>query len=735
MPAERRTTTTAAANGANEREWIRCQFAFIRVIRGLLFVGCGFTMPATARAQGVPKHAVTHEDIWLMKRVGAPVPSPDGRWVVFTLTEPAYDDSSKVEDLWIVPADGSTPPRRLTTAPGRESEPAWSPDGARIAFAAKREGDDVAQVYVLELAGGEARRVTELSGGASAPRWRPDGGALLVNTTVHQGATDEASNARIRAERKARKYVARVYEGGAPIRYWDRWLDDARPQLAVVDPGSVAPPRLLLAGTRLAADSGFGGRFTDEREVLDAAWAPDGSAVVFAATTVRHHAATEIIRSDLFLVPVASGEPRPLTAGPDSYGRPAFSPDGGALAAVVELKGPKLYTHDRIAVWTWPGPGPRTVVTAGLDRSVSSWAFTPSGDSLYFTAEDAGHEKLYQVATAGGAVRLAHDLDAGVYTSLAIPRSAPASGLFARWGSAVHPAEIFRVDADGRRTALTDFNGARADSIDWQPARTFTFRSRRGRSIHNLVVLPPGFDSTRQYPLYVMMHGGPHGMWRDEFFLRWNYHLLGAPGYVVLLTNYTGSTGFGETFAQGIEGDPFATPADEINQAADEAIRRFPFIDRNRQCAGGASYGGHLANWLQATATRYRCLINHAGLMNAESQWATSDVNYSREVSYGGPPWEGARLWREQNPVHRAKSFRTPMLVTVGEKDYRVPLNNSLETWTVLQRLRIPSRLIVFPDENHWILKGENSRFFYAEVHAWLAKHLTTPRPRDAARQ
>jgi dipeptidyl aminopeptidase/acylaminoacyl peptidase len=724
---------TAAAEHAGSRAWSRTLPRFIRVIGGC--VSGLVSLVSIGGAQQAAKHAITHEDIWLMRRVGGPVPSPDGRWVVFTVIEPAYDDSAKVEDLWLVPADGSAPPRRLTTAAGRESEPAWSPDGARIAFAAKRTGDDASQVYVLDLAGGEAHRVTELSGGASTPRWRPDGGALLVTTAVQRGAADEASNARLAKDRKARKYSVRAYEGGGPIRYWDRWLDETRPQLAVVDPAGGAPPRLLLAGTRLAADSGFGGRFTDEREVLDAVWTPDGSGVVFAATTRRHHAATEIVRSDLFLVPAAGGEPRALTSGPDSYGSPAFSPEGRTLAAIVNLQSPKLYSHDRLAVWRWPELGGRTVVTAGFDRAVSSWAFTPAGDSLYFTAEDAGHEKLYRVSAAGGTVGLAHELDAGVYTALAIPPRATATALFLRWGSAVRPAEIFRLDGAGRRTPLTDFNAARADAIDWQPARAFSFTSRRGRSIHNLLVLPPGFDSTRRYPLYVMMHGGPHNMWRDDISFRWNYHLLAAPGYVVLLTNYTGSTGFSETFAQAIQGDPFITPAEEINQAADEAIRRFPFIDRGRQCAGGASYGGHLANWLQATTTRYRCLINHAGLMDAEAQWATSDVNYSREVSYGGPPWEGGRLWREQNPIRRAKSFRTPMLVTVGEKDYRVPLNNSLETWTVLQRLGIPSRLLVFPDENHWILKGENSRYFYAEVHAWLAKYLSAPRAMDSAQQ
>jgi dipeptidyl aminopeptidase/acylaminoacyl peptidase len=707
------------------------RFALIRIARGLFLV-----VPPVASAAGSqepPRHRITHEDVWLMKRVGPPVPSPDGRWVVFTVTEPAYDDSAKVEDLWIVPGDGSAPPKRLTTAPGRESEPAWSPDGRRIAFVAKRTGDDVSQVYLLELEGGEPRRVTTLSGGASTPRWRPDGGALLVTTSVQLGAADDAANARARKDRAARKYSVRIYEGGGPIRYWDRWLDDTRPQLAVVDPDGVDAPRLLFADSRMAAGPGFGGRFTDEREVLDAAWTPDGSGVVFAATTRRNHAATELVRTDLFVVPATGGEPRALTSGPDSYGTPAFAPDGRTLAAVVNVKGPKLYTHDRLALWRWPELGTRRVVTQGFDRSVSTWAFMPAGDSLYLTAEEAGHEKLYRVATEGGAVQLVHELDAGVYTSLAIPRTAPV--LFARWGSAVRPAEIVRVNRAGPQTPLTDFNGARAAGIDWQPVRTFTFTSRRGRTIHNFLVLPPGFDSARRYPLYVMMHGGPHTMWRDEFFLRWNYHLLGAPGYVVLLTNYTGSTGFSEAFAQAIEGDPFATPGDEINQAADEAIRRFPFIDGTRQCAGGASYGGHLANWLEATTTRYRCLINHAGLMDVEAQWATSDINLYRELSYGGAPWEGGRLWREQNPITRAAKFRTPMLVTVGEKDYRVPLNNALQTWTVLQRQGVPGRLLVFPEENHWILKGEDSRFFYAEVHAWLAKYLSSSREADSARE
>ncbi|HWW61146.1 MAG TPA: prolyl oligopeptidase family serine peptidase, partial [Thermoanaerobaculia bacterium] len=251
----------------------------------------------------------------------------------------------------------------------------------------------------------------------------------------------------------------------------------------------------------------------------------------------------------------------------------------------------------------------------------------------------------------------------------------------------------------------------------------FWFTSSRGKRIHSFVALPPGFDSTRHYPLFVLIHGGAANMWRDAISLRWDYHLLAKPGYVMLMTNYTGSTGFGESFAQAIQGDPLKGPAQELNEAADEAIKRFPFIDETRQVAGGASYGGHLANALQAwSGTRYKALISHAGLINLESQWGTSDTIYGRELNAGGPVWEQGAVWREQNPIRYAAQFRTPILLSVGERDFRVPMNETLENWAVLQRLRIPSRLLVWPEENHWVLNAEDSRHFYQEVHDWLAR-------------
>jgi dipeptidyl aminopeptidase/acylaminoacyl peptidase len=404
---------------------------------------------------------------------------------------------------------------------------------------------------------------------------------------------------------------------------------------------------------------------------------------------------------------------------------PRFSPDGRTLLAVIEELGPSVYNAARLAAFSWPQLGPHRIVTGRLDRSVSSYAVTPDSRRVYFTAEDSGNEKLFHVPIDGGKVTESFKVGVGSYTNITIPERSPGVTLFANWESASAPGEVAYINGQtGKHLVLTRFNATRAAKLDLPPIENFWFTSSRGKRIHSFVVRPPGFDPAKKYPLFVLIHGGPHGMWRDQFFIRWNYHLLAAPGYVVLLTNYSGSTGFGEAFARSIQGDPLKGPADEINEAADAAIREFRFIDGSRQCAGGASYGGHLSNWLQGTTTRYKCLVSHAGLVNLESQWGTSDTIYSREVNMGGPPWEQAAVWREQNPIRLAGRFRTPVLVTVGENDFRVPLNNSLEYWSALQRMKVPSRLLVFPDENHWILKGENSRLFYSELGAWLARWL-----------
>ncbi len=681
-----------------------------------------------ASAQTSAKVPLTHETMWALKRVGAPAPSPDGKWVVFSLVEPAYDDKDQVSDLWIVPADGSAKPRRLTFSKSGESGVAWSSDSRRIAFSARREGDETSQVYVLDVAaGGEAVRVTSLSTGARSPQWRPDGRAILFVSTVFPGALDDEANKKIAAERKAQKYRVRVYEK-FPIRNWDKWLEDTQAHIFVQDATPGAKAKDLLAGTKLVGERGFGGRTESSGDELDAVWTPEGDAIVFIASTNKDVAAYANTSTSLFKVSTAGGEPVRLTNA-ESFGRPTFRPDGKALYATYNIdSNDKTYNLDRLVKFAWPNVGQPESLTARFDRGIGSFAFTPDSKSIYLTAEEAGNEKLFTMPANGGEVTLAMDMMRGVYTNLRIPAKASSTLLFASWESATNPPEVFRLDLTSKtQQPLTTFNEDQVAKIDWQPVRHFWFTSKAGKRIHNMIALPANFDERKKYPLLVLMHGGPHSMWRDNWGLRWNYFLLAQPGYIVLLTNYSGSTGFGEKFAQSIQGDPFKGPANEINEAADEAIKLYQFVDGSRQAAAGASYGGHLANWMQATETRYKALISHAGLINLESQWGTSDIIYSREVNNGGPVWEQGPVWREQNPIRFANNFRTPILLSIGENDFRVPLNQTLENWSVLQRLRIPSRLVVWPDENHWILKGENSRYFYKEVHAWLKKYLDEP--------
>jgi dipeptidyl aminopeptidase/acylaminoacyl peptidase len=696
--------------------------------RSIHFVLFAAALVIAAQAAAQPR-PMTHEDLWLMPRVGAPVVSPDGSLAVFAVLEPAYDPAQQVTNLWLVRTDGSAAPRRITSTRAAESGVSWSDDSQRLAFATQREGDSAAQIYLLDLVqGGEAQRATSISTGARNPRFSPDGQQILFVSNVFPEAADDEHSQRIAEERQQRKHNVRVYEG-FPVRNWDRWRGEQQPRVFVQRIGE-AGARDLLAASDLVKAPGYGGRITAGSEELDPVWAPDGESIIFVASANRNTAAFAFTHTDLWQVSLSGGEPRRLTnleveGDGDTFFRPAFSGDGRSLFATRVPRTGHVYNAARIAAWRWPSSERHPDLTLPDGRSVTTWAPSRDGRHVWLLAEDAGQEKLYRASASGGEAQLVMAPQRGVYANLSVSQGGRGETLLATWESAAHPPEIVRLDpARQRHRTLSAFTSERIAALDLPDLEHFWFESEAGTRIHSMLLRPPGFDPGGSYPLLVLMHGGPHTMWRDMWVLRWNYHLLSAPGYVVLLTNYTGSTGFGEAFAQAIQGDPFRGPALEINQAADEAISRHAFIDGERQCAAGASYGGHLANWLQGTTTRYRCLISHAGLVNLESQWGTSDVAFAREVNAGGPAWERGPVWREQNPIRLAANFRTPTLVTFGELDYRVPINNGLEYWMALQRQQVPSRLVVFPDENHWILKGENSRYFYGEVHDWLARWL-----------
>jgi len=697
-------------------------------LSALLILSLSAHFPQYAAAADAPaKHAITHEDVWLMKRIGAPVPSPDGKWAVFPVTDPAYDSKEQWTDLWIKSLSDDSAPRRLTFTKGGESAIGWSPDSQSLIFVAKREGDEAGQIYRIDVAhGGEAQRLTTLTLGARAPKFSPDGKQILFISDIYPGNTDEESVRKSARERKERKTTARAYESFPP-RFFDKWLDDKKVRLFVMDAQNGAKPRDIFAGIKLADMPGFGGSQGDEGQALDANWTPDGKSIIFAASTNRDELARASSFTQIYQLPLAGGEPVQLTKDRASYKGLRFSPDGKTLLALTEAEDPaKVYDVTRVASFAWPLSNPQPkILTATLDRSISRMALPSDGKRIFYTFEHAGLEKVYSMNYAGGDQREEPSLPTGSINSL----NAGGKSLVGVWESSVNPPEVYSFSGAAPKR-LTSFNVERAAGIDWQAPEHFWFKTPDGRSIHNMIVKPAGFDPNRKYPLFAVIHGGAANMWRDQFVIRWNYHLLAKPGYIVLLTDYKGSTGYGEEFARSIQFDPLKGPGDEINQAVDEAVKKYSFIDGNKLAAGGASYGGHLANWLQATTTRYKAIVSHAGEMDLVMQWGTSDSVWGREVNSGGPVWSNLPVWREQSPImqggnhEKGTGFKSPILITVGELDYRVPVNNALMNFAAQQRLNVPSKLVVFPDENHWILKGENSRYFYNEVHGWLAKYL-----------
>jgi dipeptidyl aminopeptidase/acylaminoacyl peptidase len=676
-----------------------------------------------AQVDGAPdtqgKTPLTHEKMTLMKRVGLPEVSPDGKWVVFTLTEPSYNEKEVTNDIWMVPADGSTKPRRLTFGKGAESGYKWSPDGKQIAFAAKREEDEVSQVYILNVAeGGEAQRFSNVSIGAINPQWSPDGKMLLYYSRVFFNQFTDSSNKKVAEEKKKLKYNARVYTS-FPIRNWDVWLDEKQTHVFAQPLYTASAPKNILSEVEIASRSGF---------LLTGplAWMPNGNEVVFTATTDMGTLATKDPVSRIYKLSLTGGDAVQLIQDENYYINPAFSPDGKFLFCLVapENNG-QIYNLTRLVRFDWPSLNNKTIIAPSLDRPINNYVVRTG--KVIMSVEDQGSDKVMMVDYMNGNV-LESTRMPGSYAG--VSASNDAKTIVSSYDNASMPAELLRIPFHSVKEAfLTRFNEETTRDLDLPLPETFWTTTSRGKQIRSMVIKPAGFDPSKKYPLFVVMHGGPAGSWKNAWGYRWNYHLLAAPGYVLVLTDYTGSTGYGEKFSQDIIGDPLKGPAQEINEAADDAIKRFSFIDPLRQVAGGASYGGHLANWMQATTTRYKCLIAHAGMVNSESQYLTSDYLWGREVMNGGAPWKNQAAWNAQNPIKFAANFKTPVLITIGEKDYRVPINNSIENFGLLQRLGIPSKLIVFPDENHWILKPENSRFFYSELHAWIKKHL--PQEKD----
>jgi dipeptidyl aminopeptidase/acylaminoacyl peptidase len=662
------------------------------------------------------QHAMTHEDVWLLHRIGAPALSPDGKHAVFSVTEPSYDSAQNVSDLWIVPTDGSAPARRLTGTKGGESGATFSPDGRTLAFTARRDGDEADQVYLLPLEGGEARRLTNIPTGASGPKFRRDGKAVLFQTAFLAGASSLDEQKKLADEQKARKDTARTYDS-FPVRFWNAWIEKTEPIVGWQEVDGAAPTIVRVSPLRGSFESTGG-------ETLNPTWAPDGQSIVFEANANRDHGMYEPTETALYSVAATGGAPKRLTPAGVSFSSPEFSPDGQALFAVESRKPtPKqIYFVNRLARLTGPDWSQVSIVTSGWDRSISGIAFSPDSRQIYVQAEDDGTTKIFGFPATGGAPEVVHAPSVGAVTDL----QSEGGTMVGKFSASTDPGQIVRFDPVKKTYAtLTAFNQERLARIYLPRPEHFWFTARNGKRIHSIIVPPPVVEPGRKYPLIAFPHGGPNSMSADSFSTRWNYHLLTAPGYYMIMTNYTGSTGFGEMFADDIERDVLRGPALETLEAITEAAKKYPQIDLTRQCAAGGSYGGYIMNWYNGTTNQFKCLVAHAGAVNNESQYGLNDGGIDRELRMGAPIWEtGKGQWFDESPIRYAKNWKTPTLITQGEQDFRVPLSESMTTFKLLQRLKVPTRFVIFPDEGHWILKGPNSRRHMEEVMAWFKRYL-----------
>ena len=658
--------------------------------------------------QAQDKKVMGHEDMWLMKRVGAPAISPDGKWVVFSVNETSYNEKEQVNDIWIAAVDRSTAPRRLTTNKAGESAYAFSPDGGKLAFVAKRDGEEESQIYLLDLkGGGEAQKFTSSLSGASNPRWRPDGKAILYGSSVYPGCFVDSLQKKAAEEKKNQKYKARVYDG-FPIRDWDKWRDEKQSHLFVQHIDSTRAIN-IFAISKITDSPGF--------NLGGANWAGNDD-IVFTATIDAHTAAFQYTTSKLHSLNLKTGAVKMIETGFTDVSNAQLTDDGRYLFCLVSNNDYSVYQLPKLVRYNWPSVTNPVFFTKELDRPVNQYVL--ESNNVWASIEDAGRDYIYKWSVNDAKGGRWDKAQKGCLSQLSVKNGV----VTASYESAVAPPEIVTFTKDGMLELISNFNSAKLEKLDLNDVETFWTKTSRGKSIRSMLVKPAHLKNKKKYPLFVLMHGGPSIAYKEAFSYRWNYHALAGEEYVLVLTDYTGSTGYGEKFSKDIQYDPFKGPATEIQEAAADAIKRFAFIDGTRQAAGGASYGGHLTNWLQGTTSHYKCLISHAGAVNFISQWGTSDVIFGREVMNGGAPWTQTKTWKEQNPYFMAPNFKTPMLLTVGELDYRVPVNNTIENWHIHQRLKIPSRLIVFPEENHWILKAENSKFHYKEIREWLAKYL-----------
>jgi dipeptidyl aminopeptidase/acylaminoacyl peptidase len=720
-------------------------FAFLLVY---VFTVAPFSTAQTAQS----KRPMTFDDLMAMKRLGETAVSPDGKWLAYSVTTVNLELNTKTAELWLQKIAGGEPIKLTVGQPG-DGGPQFAPEGRRILFLSSRDGGQ--QVWLADFdpvsgATSNAKKLTAITTEADNAQWSPDGRSIVFTSAVYPDCaailtadfdTGNKCNSDRDAASAESKVKAQIFTH-LLYRHWNHYTGDKRSHLFIVsvdngamrdltpnDPHDV-PPFTLEGG------GGF-------------AIAPDSKELAFTENPDPEPATS--VSAKIFTLDLTNPAAKPVAVSNSLGGNfnPAYSPDGKCLAWRSEARAG--YESDKFRLWLYD----RAAKTGKdllpkFDNWVDEIAWALNSKGVYFTSATQGEADVYYTdlkANPGTAELLARY---GEFTGLEpIPHPRSVSGdesLIATRMNVDRPSEVARIPdsdvfdehshqpavvkeqsaSDSDQIQITHLNDALLAQLDLPKMQSFWFTAKDGTKLQGFLIPPPGFDATKKYPVKFLIHGGPQGNWGDMWSYRWNEELFAANGYVVVMINPRGSTGYGQAIVDGVNGDWGGKPFTDLMTGLDYAEQHYPFIDKSRECALGASYGGYMANWVLGHTDRFKCIVSHDGMFNPESAFGSTEEDWFNIWEFKGHPWDyygkpdSENPFRKWAPMMSAKNFKTPTLVIHGQLDYRLDVSEGFQLFDTLQLLKVPSKMLYFPDEGHWVLKPQNSQLWYKTVNDWV---------------